>query len=168
MGVDQLADVNSAGHDDEVVTTVADEAAAGPVVEPLLLAGLGPSLRPGPDGVAVCVVRGEGPRARQALGLPEPEPGAGTPSAPSPGASSPPASPMSASAAATGSRSGTAPVGGTAARRAALAGATAPVDAARGLLAGTSPLLRTVLLVLAALVVVPIVAFFVSYKLAGG
>jgi len=161
MGVDHVAgnDVGlDVGIDDEVVATVVDDTAAAPLVESLLLAGVGPSLRPGPAGVEVCVVRGEGPRARRALGLPDPEPaqpGSATPAADRIGSSTPVARLAP-------------PTGGTTARRAAMAGAAAPVVAARGLLTGSSPLLRTVLLVLAALVIVPVVAFFVSFKLAGG
>ena len=60
-GFDDLGDV--------VVTTVVDQDAARPLVETLLLAGLGPSLRESPSGLQVTVVEGQGERARQALGL---------------------------------------------------------------------------------------------------
>ena len=60
---------------DEVVAAVADDEEARPLIETLLLAGLGPSTRPGLNGtVEVTVVAGQGGRARAALEGPESAP----------------------------------------------------------------------------------------------
>jgi len=128
------------GSDDEVVTTVPDEDAARPVVESLLLAGVGPSLREVADGVAVCVVAGEGERARRVLGLDAPV----DPSA------------------VLGALAVSPSAAGSAARRSA-AGAAAPADVP----AGWSTM-RIIALFVLALMVIPVIAFYVSFRVAGG
>jgi hypothetical protein len=160
------------GHDDEVVTTVSDHEAARPVVEALLLAGLGPNVRPTADGVEITVVRGDGGRARRALGIPDPV----TPEGGASSASGPPA--------AWSEGEGVTP-GAAAARAAALGapvgeGSTPPSagsDAAPATLTpgpgGADPTRRRTTVIylavfLLALVVVPAVAFFLSFKAAGG
>jgi hypothetical protein len=146
MALDELGP----GHDDEVVATVADEGAARPVVESLLLAGVGPSLKSVPEGLAVCVVRGQGERARRALGLP-------------------PASSDGASATATGAASAAGDIrgAGTTARRAAASFVSAGASGTGGGARSWSTV-RVMALFLLALVIVPAIAFFVSFKLAGG
>jgi hypothetical protein len=137
------------GHDDEVVATVADEAAARPLIEALLLAGVGPSLKPVPEGLAVCVVNGQGDRARRALGLPE-EAGEPAPSGSAPSAGAPPTGPTG--------------VGGTSARRAAAS--TGAAAAAGGIRSWST--VRVMAAFLLAMVLIPAVAFFVTFKLSGG
>jgi len=138
------------GHDDEVVATVADEAAARPLVESLLLAGVGPSLKPVPDGLAVCVVNGQGDRAREALGLPAESTG-----------------PSGTGSIAAESTSGMAGTAGTSARRVAAAlTSTGSAGVAGGVRSWSTA--KVVALFLLGLVVIPAIAFFVSFKLAGG
>lgn len=126
---------------DEVVATVADADEARPLIESLLLAGLGPSLRDGPTGTEITVVTGQGGRARQVLGLPgaASEPPGGARSKPGPGGVRSPG----------GEGPGIAP--------------TSALDAIR-----RSSTVRALVIFAIALVVIPTVAFFVSYKLAGG
>jgi hypothetical protein len=151
MDVEMALDEPGPGHDDEVVATVADEDAARPLVESLLLAGVGPSLKPVPDGLAVCVVNGQGDRARKALGLPteSPDPAAAGSSPTNPGAS--------------GGVTGSA---GTTARRAA-AGLTSMGTGGAGGVRSWSTI-KVMALFLVGLVLIPAIAFFVSFKLAGG
>jgi hypothetical protein len=127
-----------AGIDDEVVATVSDHDEARPMVESLLLAGLGPSLRDGPAGVEVTVVAGQGRRARQVLGLPDAEPVGPVPSAP---------------------RRSLASVLGSPAVAATTDGS--PVR-------DRSSTVRALVIFAVALVVIPAVAFYISFKVAGG
>jgi hypothetical protein len=144
MDVEMALDEPGPGHDDEIVATVADEDAARPLVESLLLAGVGPSLKPVPDGLAVCVVTGEGDRARRVLGLADEELTAAS------GSLDPTSSHPDRTA-------------GTSARRAAASSAPVTVGGARNW--STVQVLGLFLL---ALVIIPAIAFFVSFKLAGG
>jgi len=143
--VEMALDEPGPGHDDEIVATVADEDAARPLVESLLLAGVGPSLKPVPAGLAVCVVTGEGDRARKVLGLADQE------HAESESGSLDPTSSHPDRAA------------GTSARRVAASRAPATAGGARNW-----STLQVLGLFLLALVIVPTIAFFVSFKLAGG
>ena len=125
------------GDQDEVVATVADHDDARPLVESLLLAGLGPSVRDTPHGVEVTVVAGQGRRAREVLGLAEEDP---APPAPAPRRSL--VNPF-------GPGPGAAPSG------------DAPV-------ADRSSTARALVIFAVALVVIPAVAFYISFKVAGG
>jgi hypothetical protein len=151
MDVEMALDEPGPGHDDEVVATVADEDAARPLVESLLLAGVGPSLKPVSEGLAVCVVNGQGDRARQALGLPT--------ESSDPAATGASSSTWRASGSVTGS-------GGTTARR-ATAGLTSMGAGGGGGLRSWSTI-KVMALFLVGLVLIPAIAFFVSFKLAGG
>lgn len=127
-----------AGDQDEVVAAVADHDDARPLVESLLLAGLGPSVRETTDGVEVTVVAGQGRRAREVLGLAEEDP---APSAPPP--------PRRSLVNPFGPGPAAAPPG------------DAPV-------ADRSSTARALVIFAVALVVIPAVAFYISFKVAGG
>lgn len=160
------------------MTTVADEQAARPVVEALLLAGIGPGLRPGPGGVEVTVVRGEGARARAALGLgdaeaedgieavpPAARPGAAPTVAPSWPAEDAALTPGAAAARAAAVAADLAGRSGTNARKARLDRAGVDTASSRSSRRSTFVYLGVFLL---ALVLIPAVAFFISFKAAGG
>jgi hypothetical protein len=129
---------------DEVVATVADHDAARPIVETLLLAGLGPSLRDSPAGLQVTVVAGQGERAREALGLA-------------------PASPARASSEQLAGRPGE--VTGSATTTSPPSPATATRARGGG---DRSSTLRVVVIFAVALVVIPALAFYISFRAAGG
>jgi hypothetical protein len=138
--------------EDEVVAVLDDEAAARPVVEALLLAGLGPSTRPGPDGtVEVTVVAGQGPRAVEVLAAPDPDPG-------------PFADVLPEADGVRGPEWSSEPAG-TAAREAR--------RRAREVDGGEAPgprygIVRVLLLFAVAMVVIPALAFYISFKASGG
>jgi hypothetical protein len=129
---------------DEVVATVADHDAARPLVETLLLAGLGPSLRESPAGLQVTVVAGQGDRARRALGLA-------------------PASPAPAGNEQLTGRPGEVTGSGT---------TTSPPSPATATLASgggdRGSTIRVVVIFAVALVVIPALAFYISFRAAGG
>ncbi len=133
---------------------VADEDAARPVIEALLLAGLGPSTRPGAEGtVEVTVVAGQGERAREVLDAPDPTPGPFADVAPDP-----------ADDAVRGPEWSSQPAGTTAraARRQAVDIDDGAVDRPR------YRLLRVLLVFALAMVVIPALAFYISFKASGG
>ncbi|MCD9623699.1 hypothetical protein [Rhabdothermincola salaria] len=123
---------------DEVIAVVADHEEARPLVESLLLAGLGPSLRDVSAGVEVTVVAGQGRRARQVLGLPDAEPVDPSPAPPR------------------------RPLGGVLGSPAAAAPTDGPPVRDR------ASTLRALVIFAVALVVIPAVAFYISFKVAGG
>jgi len=149
-----------AGAHDEVVATVGTRDEARPIVESLLLAGLGPSLRDVPAGVEVAVVAGQGARAREVLGL---------------GDAVAPGSPLTGSRGA-GTVTTGAPAGGLGPTGGGgdptTDGSGPPVAARpRGVLfsAGDrSSNVRALVIFAVALVVVPAVAFYISFRVAGG
>lgn len=139
---------------DEVVALVADEAEARPLIETLLLAGLGPSTRPGPEEtVEVTVVAGQGERAREVLDAPDPTPGPFAEVAPEP-----------ADGAVRGPEWSSQPAGTTAraARRKAVNVVDDDVERPR------YRLLRVLLVFAVAMVVIPALAFYISFKASGG
>jgi hypothetical protein len=141
------------GNDDEVVAVVADEDAARSVVEALLLAGLGPGTRPGRDGLEVTVVAGQGERAREVLGAPEPETSPFVPSVP-PTSEAPTRGPEWSSSPA-----------GTAARAARRRDDAPEEEGATGPRFG---MVRVLVLFGIALILIPAIAFYISYRVAGG
>ncbi len=139
---------------DEVVALVEDDVAARPLVETLLLAGLGPSTRPGPEGmVEVTVVGGQGERAHEVLDAPDPTPGP-----------LPDGNPEPADGAVRGPGWSSQPAGTTAraARHKAVAVDDDELERPR------YRLLWVLLVFAVAMVVLPTLAFYISFKASGG